>query len=201
MPRLEEVIFDDLEPIEVPYRIDGTLYVLREASGDAAVKYRNACMRAARFSEGKIAGIEGAADAEPLLVSLCLYKADKDGNVPVDRQGNADPRWLVPAQTIKRWPQRVQKALFAKVKAISRLEEDDTETEESLLRQQAEIDAKLTKIQASRTNGHAEGVEPTANRLPGDETGPEDEVPEKNSSPSTEGGSASPTAKGNPSML
>lgn len=126
----DEMVFDSLEPKVVPVRIGGAKYTLREASGDAAVRWRNAILKTTRITDGKPSGIDGMADTEPLLVSLCLF--DEGGkNVPIT--------------TVRGWPQRVQSALFAKVKEISGLNPEE-DTRASLLEARAEIDRKLDAL-------------------------------------------------------
>jgi hypothetical protein len=115
----EEWILDDLEPQQVKVKIKDKHYHLREASADAAVKFRNATLKAAKMSDGKVVGMENLADAEPLLVSLCLYKAGKDEELVLAPDGNPDSRQLVPQQTIRGWPDRTQKVLFDKIKEMS----------------------------------------------------------------------------------
>lgn len=120
-----EIVFEDLTPIEVPVKIEGKSYILREASGDAACKWRNAQLRAARMERGKLANIGNLADCEPLLVSLCLFEVI-DANRSITRN--------VPQQTIRNWPSRVQKALYDRALKISGLdtEVEDEEQEETI---------------------------------------------------------------------
>lgn len=111
--------FNDLSPIEVPVSIDGRSYILREATGDAACRYRNALLACTQLGpEGKPSSVKGMADAEPLLVSLCLFD---DAGKPVS------------GPTIRKWPARVLKALFDKATEISQLgeEEDDNDDKEA----------------------------------------------------------------------
>jgi len=103
-----ELNFDDLTPIEIPVRIQGKNYVLREASGDAACRYRNAVLACAQLTpEGKAVSVRNLADVEPLLVSLCLF----------DEKGNP-----VSVNQVRKWPARVVKALYEKAKEISDLD-------------------------------------------------------------------------------
>lgn len=105
----EVMDFGDLEEVTIPVHVKGEAYTLREASGRAAGKYRNACLECTTIGpDGKPTGFHNVADVEPLLVSLCLF--DENGrNVPQAR--------------IEQWPSRVQKALFNKAKEISDLDE------------------------------------------------------------------------------
>jgi hypothetical protein len=118
------MVFDEVCPAEVPVVIGSVRYVLREASEDAACKFRNALLRCTRPGpDGRPTTYDGVADTEPLLVSLCLYAADEGGRVRPDRDGRPDPRHLVPLATVRSWPARVVKALAAKAQEISGLGE------------------------------------------------------------------------------
>lgn len=101
----------DLGKKEIPVRYQGRDYVLREASEGAAIKWRNAQMKAARFNQhGQITGAEGLADTEPLLVSYCLFETDTGNPVHFN--------------TICGWPAKMVKKLFQKAVEISDLHED-----------------------------------------------------------------------------
>lgn len=50
----EEMVFDDLAPIEVKVVIGKTKYVLVEASAGAVVKYRNALMKMTATGAGRL---------------------------------------------------------------------------------------------------------------------------------------------------
>jgi len=118
----DELRFDDLTPTEVPVYLAGKSYILREASGDAACKYRNAMLACTRLGpDGKPSSIQGMADIEPLLVSMCLYNAE---------EGDKSFGKCVPLNIIRSWPSRVQKSLYDKVKEISEIGEEDEEGEE-----------------------------------------------------------------------
>src|SRR5262245_33468395 len=72
--------FDDLTPVEVPVSIAGKKYILREASADAASRWRNSLMRVTKLgTDGKATFTGEAADTSTFLVSLCLFQPDKDG--------------------------------------------------------------------------------------------------------------------------
>ena len=68
--------FDDLAPVTVPVTLGKRKYLLREASEDAACKYRNASLAGAEISnvsgQVTVRRVGSMADVEPLLVSLCL---------------------------------------------------------------------------------------------------------------------------------
>jgi hypothetical protein len=178
-----ELDFADLAPIEVPVKVNGVpKYVLVEASGAAAVAYRNMVSKAAKMVDGKVTGLDGIADAEPLLVSLCLSPVDdaaykRDGVVRATRANNNDLVTLHVSR-VKAWPYRFQRALFDKVMEISPdLREKDTP--ESVRKRIAELQAKLAELEAA---------DPPAERA---------EDVEGKSAAGTGGGSASPTGSEN----
>lgn len=108
--------FESIEPISIPVTIAGKNYVLKEATADVACKYRNIILKSTKLNvDGRVTSMEGLADAEPFLVSLCLFEVDGDKLKPV------------PITTIRSWPNRIQKALFAEAKNISELDEKETE--------------------------------------------------------------------------
>jgi hypothetical protein len=106
----------DLELKSFKYKIGGEPYTLREASADAAVKYRNASSAGATMKDGTVT-VGRVGDVEPILVSLCLF----------DQHGRA-----VPLHVVKTWPARVTKALFTKIKEVSDLSEKETDAPKEL---------------------------------------------------------------------
>lgn len=108
-----EMTFDEIDLISIPVRIGGEDYVLREATADAAGKYHDAIIKSTRMADGKITGSDGLGGVEALLVSCCLYRK-------VGKEEQA-----VTLTEIKRWPTRVVKPLFERVKEISELDGKD----------------------------------------------------------------------------
>lgn len=107
---MEELKFT-LSRIEIPVEIDGEQYVLREASGETAATWRNAIMRCAVIGpDGKPTGVRDLADTELLLVSLCLFHVGSGNAVGLD--------------FVRSLPNRVCRALFAKVREISDIDEE-----------------------------------------------------------------------------
>lgn len=151
---MDELDFNDLTPKEVIVKMGGKKFLLREASGDATAKYRNASLKAARMNDGKLVGMDGLFDCEPYLVSLCLYYADEQGQVKRDKHGNPLPDSLVSVGTVRSWSNRVQRRLFDWIDANSDLGKNDTE--ESLLKQQESINERLTRLKEA-----SEGGDPT----------------------------------------
>lgn len=130
--------FDDITPQERPVNIGGRRYLVREASEGVATRYRNAVMRAGKMADGVVVGIEGLADAEPLLVSLCMFEV---------MTGNGDgqePYRPVLLKTVRDWPARVVKPIFEWIKLVSAL--DEAETKEVLFKRIAEAKKKLKKL-------------------------------------------------------
>lgn len=130
--------FGSLSLIEVPIKnLFGNDYVLREAGEDAAVRFQNAATKAAKMSDGKVIGVDGAANAEPLLVGLCLWRKDDQGRYTI-QVGEAQ---------VRGWPHRVVKPLYAKAKEISHLEDN---SEEGLQKQIDSLTDRLHKQQEAR---------------------------------------------------
>ena len=111
-------VFDDLEPRTHTFRIRGKEYVVRSAATGAAVKYRNACSRAAKWDgdpdsgKMKVVGFDGLADTEVLLVHLCTFEVIKTATGEV-RHGPVARGWV---ETL---PPQVTKAMFDKIVEIS----------------------------------------------------------------------------------
>lgn len=150
-----DLSFDSLEPIQVPRRLGNKAYIILEASESARVAYQNAGARAARFnSEGNLSGVEGVANIEPLLVSLCLYEADftdiedkSTYKLRLNQNGDPDSKYLVPVQVINKWPGRIVGAIFDTIKDISEMEKED---EQSLEKQVAKLQKRLDKLRSNK---------------------------------------------------
>lgn len=140
----------DLTPKEIPVSLGGKSHALREASGGAAAAWRNAMLKATKLGpEGKPTSIDGLPEADYLLLSMCLFqKSDTDvGEVNVG------------LARVKSYPNRVSKPLIQWIKDNSELEEaDDDETEEALLKQREEIDAKLERIRKDQLGKGSSGT-------------------------------------------
>jgi hypothetical protein len=140
---VQGINFDDLSLIEVPVSIEGKKYTLREASGGAAIQYRNAMLASTKLGPGgTVTSVSGMANIEPLLVSLCLF----------DEKGKR-----VSEATIKNWPSRVLKTLFDRAKEISELDEDGGDLE-SLNKQKDEIEEKIAQIESDSVGNEQEST-------------------------------------------
>lgn len=115
----EVLVFDDLEPQQREFEYKGKTYILTEASADAAAKYRNASLRAAKMNDGKITGMDGLADAEPILVARCVFEAGENKELRLDGQGNANVQFLVPLPKVLGWPDKLVSRLYNEVKAMT----------------------------------------------------------------------------------
>lgn len=140
--------FSDLEPVRLAFNIGKRKFILCEADGDAGAKYRSAAVSAAKMNDGKVIRVDGMGDIEPMLVSRCLFYADENGHLRVDDNDNPIKKYLVEEAVIRSWPDRVQKALFNKVKEISGL--DDTDTLEKVDKQIANLQKKREKLLAKK---------------------------------------------------
>lgn len=128
----QEMVFDDLEPIEVPITIGKRKLILREADEAASVAWRNCQIRSARMVDGKFVGMGDLANSEPLLISKCLRDASTNKNIPIEE--------------INRWKSRVVKSLFDRLSKISEL--DTMDTVEQLEKRITEDTEKLKRLKA-----------------------------------------------------
>lgn len=105
----------DIEPRVFPVRIAGKDYVLKSATTGAAIKYRNACSKAARWDatpqQMKVIGFENLADSEPLLVQLCTFEVRRAGGQV--SHGPVSMGWVLAL------PPEVTQKLFDKIVEIS----------------------------------------------------------------------------------
>ncbi len=148
---LAPIDFDNLTVAEIPVRILGRRYILREASGEAYVKYRSA--HKVEFNDsGKAVSVKGEADADMLLVSLCLCNTVNDEGEKVLLDKNGDPQ-TVNIRIIKSWPNKVRRTLLERIKAISSL--DENETEEILVKRLEATQKKLDELRKGNTAGDA----------------------------------------------
>lgn len=108
-PRVVNTQYDDLETYVEEWRIKGESYLLYEASGEASTKHRNFVLSCRKYDGNGNLTVNNMAEAEPLLVSLCLKEKETGQAVHIAK--------------IKSWPERVQKDLFNRIKEISQLRE------------------------------------------------------------------------------
>lgn len=117
----EELVFD-VENLRVPVTIrfkdtgKTEKYYLTDASGGAAVQFKNAQMSGVVMdmnvedgSKPRVSGVKNIADLEPLLVSLCLFHEKDDSPVPLN--------------VVKSFPYRIIRALYDKAYKMSDFEE------------------------------------------------------------------------------
>ena len=113
----------DLDLIRIPKTFNQggkpKQFVLYEASGDAATKYRNAMVSGMTLGpDGKLQKLGKVGDLEPLLISLCLFEVEADGKEKPLHES-----------VIRKFPARVQKALYEEIRTISDLDEHSPERE------------------------------------------------------------------------
>jgi hypothetical protein len=130
----------DLSDNEIPITVGDKDYTLKEASGDAVCKYRNMmlnCMEG--LVDGKPSKVRNIADCDPFLVSLCLFD-EKDKHVSLS--------------VVRDWPNRVQVALFEKVKEISDMQDEEKTIEQMELElTEAKRKEESAKNEQSTTQG------------------------------------------------
>jgi len=153
-----EILEFSTELAEIPIKIDKEDYVLREASGGSANVYNNDLQRATKVNQGgKGFTTTGVAEINTRLLSYCLFKIKKE-------EGQLDDLVLVPLDTIKKWPDRIQSTLIEKLKEISNVDEVVTLERDLLLkafqRSDAPIDIKVIRDWVERLFEDDEDYEP-----------------------------------------
>jgi hypothetical protein len=141
--------FDSLEPMAVPVAYKGRRYVLRETAGDQSTAYRNAVLRSMvpNGLGGIVPGV-GYPDTDLMLLGMCLYEVTDTGEQPVG------------AEALKKWPTRVIKPLFERVKSASGLEAEE-DSIDNLTTRISDLQKRLKALQTaqeadpSRTPSHA----------------------------------------------
>ena len=99
--------FSDCDFREEPVKIGKKDYTLQEASGDAKCIHQNAMTKGVTLnSAGKPEKISGLADADPLLVSHCLFD---------------DTGTHVSVMFVRRLPDRIMERLVLAVKTMSNM--------------------------------------------------------------------------------
>lgn len=143
---MEPLVFDDIAPVEIPVKLKGKDYVLREASESGAAKYKNAQLKAMKQSESadgnKTTNIDGMAETEALLVSICLFEKTDTGEKNVDI---AFIRTLV---------HRVVEPIFNKAEEISGLKKK--KTKEELIKTIKESQVEIIKLNKEQSTGETD---------------------------------------------
>lgn len=122
--------FESIELIEIPVELGDKKYVLREATGAVACKYRDALLSNTQMGSDGKASIKINNETEVLLVSLSIFETD---GRPVS------------IATVKGWPSRIVKALYTKVKEISELDEKEAPKEEKKADESDSLGNELTE--------------------------------------------------------
>lgn len=138
--RSHAISFDygDLSKIEIPVvGPDGKNYILREAMGGAAARYKNARTKCARFKDGGLSGADGLGNLPELLLHLTLFTTKEDGT--------RNPKDTISKPAVAGWPNRVIEELFTEALKISEL--DDAESLDDLKKQREELDERIAKME------------------------------------------------------
>ena len=110
MTNENELVFENDTPLSIPVKIGTGDYTLREATGDAAARYKNSLLRGVEFTDGKPTKAGCAGDGDAFLVSLCLFTV------------NGGP---VSNSKVRSWPDRIVRVLAKKAKELSELEDEE----------------------------------------------------------------------------
>lgn len=138
--QVSEMNFDEDKLIEIPVSINHKKFILREANGEVAGKWRGSIVKHAIFDKGKAKQVgAGVAESDCFLVSLCLFEV-----IAGEKETSYIPAKL---DFVKRLRARTIKALFEKAKEIAELneEEEEEETLETLLLQKDELEKKIAE--------------------------------------------------------
>jgi hypothetical protein len=132
--------FETVERIEVPVKIAGESYSLREADGETAATWKSARAASIRFVKGEMVGTKGLGDLQAVLLSGCLFRVLED-----------DKECGVSKKTILKWPEKVSSALYDRAMEISGLSEkgDDLET---LREQRSKLDEQIEELEELAKN-------------------------------------------------
>lgn len=136
-----KMVFDTVTKRQLPVTIDGVDYVLREANSDVGARYKTACIRGAKFQEGKPTTVDNLGDVEPLLVAGCLFKVTPTGEEKVTEA------W------VRTLPNRVVKPMFDWAKENSDLN-NQVDTVESLNKDIAKLQEKLARLIEEKAEGN-----------------------------------------------
>jgi polyhydroxyalkanoate synthesis regulator phasin len=146
----------DPAPQEVKVTYQQKTYYLREPSEAIAVEYQNMATRATTITDGEMK-LGNLNDAEPYLVSKCLWEKINEQDKEIERN--------VPLGLLRLWPSRVVRPLFDKAKEMGRLGQN--ESEDGLKKEITRLQKKLKKMQDAKqkatecgdgdTEAHLEG--------------------------------------------
>lgn len=137
------LVFESIEPVEVPVTLGGKRYVLREAPGSVAADWRNAQYRAAqavRGPDGEYRGPGEIGGTDAILVGGCLFP-------------ESTPQ-AVGTQFALALPARILRPLFETAKEISHLGER-VWTVEELRREISFLQDKLADLERHEANGYS----------------------------------------------
>lgn len=144
MQQFETMEFETLDLISIPLRIGKTWYILQEATEEAAIAYENAKIQGGSLVGGKVI-FNDLAGIEPLLVSMCLIQnTSNDPKKPL-------PGGFVQLDELKKWPAKVVKPIFNRIKEMSEL--DPMPSKDVLEKRLARVSKQLEMIDKGDTPG------------------------------------------------
>jgi hypothetical protein len=173
--------YDDDQPQEFLICYRGARYVLIEPTEGAAIKYRNASIRAAKVNlrKGKpdVANMEGGAEAQVALLSGCVCHAIEDPNAPEHMRDKSGKGWkakrdrsgnpiLVPAKELESWGSKVIKPLFEQAKDLGDLAEKDEDESRADTRTNHDDSDGIDSVVRPETDGNGEWQPPSFDDSP-----------------------------------
>lgn len=124
--------------------LDDVLYIMLEASDAVHEQYQMEFKRGSKLTgEGRnlIYG-DGILTCDALLVSLCLYKANAQEQIPRTDKGVPDQKALTPLSTIKTWPRNAVKELIDLAKRMAGIQAN----REDLVRERNRLNELIKRL-------------------------------------------------------
>lgn len=146
---MSDLIFDSIEPKSINVKIGNRVFILREATAQAACDFQNAVQSCTIYNDKGIrCGVKNLADVDIVLVKACLIEI-KDGGYHAVEEGE-----------IRSWPDRIKDKLFRTACEISNI--NQPESKEELLEQKAYIERRLKELEGSVKNEESSSETPAS---------------------------------------
>ena len=146
---MSDLIFDSIEPKSINVKIGNRVFILREATAQAACDFQNAVQSCTIYNDKGIrCGVKNLADVDIVLVKACLIET-KDGGYHAVEEGG-----------IRSWPDRIKDKLFRTACEISNI--NQPESREELLEQKAYIERRLKELEGSVKNEESSSETPAS---------------------------------------
>lgn len=135
---------DELTRKEIPVTLNfptgARHFILKEANGDIACKYKNYFVKRTTLKDGKPSNISEIADIGPLLIHWCIQETltKEDGTIQLLGPPKLDD--------IRSWPSHVLTKLQDTIEEMSELGNSEESLEE-LIKQRDELNKKIKELE------------------------------------------------------